>query len=273
MSIGYDLVSPRDFNNYWSGCTAYKYDKASGEVSAWHIIGIEEEDEHNNEYAIECSCALNRYGRRGIPDTVSVTCDVLFSSPEWIIHRFALGYVPVQDTTLVYISAETDDRRMRKGTSLGQAEFQGLLFREGDDQACKDLPEGLVTRVLRPDDTPSLADGIAKVLSYGNNPSMRRNISRTVAMLKSNDAVKKFFNDRDAYIVVPNFDTALVKTTAQAAILLYNGKYLGHVRSRKGATRLTVRHTEYPSEGARELAQAGITDLIVPMVADSISFS
>lgn len=279
MSIGYDMVTPHDFINYFCGCSAFNYNPDTGRVKAWVISDLYDPDEYG--YANECTVRLTEPTTREdrynllLGKSRDVDCSVLFDSPRWIIHRFSLGYVPMEDGKLVYVAAETTERRMRKGTNLGLAEFSGLLFREDkSDQGDDDRLVGLVTHAHISDATAEIASGIATVLEYGNNPAMRRNIPANEARQRSNQAIKDLLSGKlGTDIVVPSFDTAVIRTgdkRHQAAMLLYNGRYLGQIKLSRGTVTLEARTMGYNDIHAGRLARDGLEALVVPMVVDRV---
>ena len=269
MTIGYDQLRPSDFLAYFEGCIVFHYD---GDVVSPYLMGGFCEDPDGSRYAEDLEVCVYPFGS----DTpVIETVYTLLNTPEWLMHRFPVGYLAMSENELINISVETNSRRMRKGTTLGETEYNGALYGESlSDHVPDALAYGLVNHTGKHYGTADIAQAIADVLSYGNNPAMRTNIPPNAAKVKANAAIKGMFDGEDVSVLVPSFDTAIVRhrSARDTAIVLHNGRLLGRLGYDKETNVVTLYYKlpQYKDKDACRIARTGIELLAVPMLADAV---
>ena len=270
MTIRYDQLHPGDWTSYFEGCIVFYFD---GITVVPYRIGGFSSDPDEQEWACDCECVLYHSSDRN--NSMLVSIEELLNEPQWLLHRFPIGYLAIDNDTLINISVETNHRRMRKGTTFSELEYHGSLFGEEiSDQVPDNIARRLVNYNGQGYSTGALSLAVANVLTYGNNPAMRTNIPINEAKSKANKGIKDMMASEDVNVCVPSFDTALIRhrSTRDVAIVLHNGRLLGRLVYDKENNSTTLFYTlpTYEDKDARRIARHGIELLAVPMIADSV---
>jgi hypothetical protein len=230
MSTGYEGVVVEDFSRYFSGGIAWHY--RDGEVTSYIIGDISEE--YDGELAEKFSVIMDSN-----KDELEVEVRDLFHSREWVIHRFPVLYVPIQNNTaLSAISLEPRHSRMRKSACFSN------MIRLQPVQTT--LPSNLTfSGHVSVRDARS---GLERVLSYGNHtlfPNATRWKYDSTA-----DVLALFDPDTPARVVVPESHTAFVSTEDKSTVMiLHSANILGKIVLEEGEPVLYSSHHLSYEEG------------------------
>lgn len=220
MAIGYEDMCVRDAYNYFQGCWAFRVTNNGQRVTAF-TLDMSYDGEYEDALAHDHEFSAHDWDGHG----TIVLGDELFSTDEWITHRFQLGYVPLGNNGLARVDAEPVSSRMCKG--LQGAHCRSLPVVAGNDT----MHSRLIRRVQATLNTDRLPQGIAKVLSLGTPPVMRSRVPLPEAYVRARTNVMDYMRERSQLVFVPDFRMALVKhrTDRTRAYILYNGAHIGHL--------------------------------------------
>ena len=280
--IDYKDLTRVDFTNYWGNCFVFKYDSTTREVTPWGIVdqvygadgtpSVTGPIETGRAKLINASIPNNLIpkdeNRNSIVDgenVVLVPIEDLFNRPEYITHRFQVGYVRTPSDTLYQLSLEPMMRRMSKGTSFNNLQMHGIACNgtNDSDPLAPRVRDYLLGRLSHGYEKTDILRAISDVLQVGHTPCMRRNVDRARASATSHEEVLGMLRgDHDQRVVVPDFSTAIVghRNITGRATVLQHGTFVGTLSLSKDREEvvLTASSTKYVDREARKLARVAV---------------
>jgi hypothetical protein len=225
---------------YFDGCTGFKYLIDEGVVVPFDLeVCRTDEDEEDRPMFVDVDHYVNYAPYVGI-SKVEVKLPAseyeyvsgldLLERPEYIISRFPVGYVPIENyTKLVRLTAQPTSRLAQKGTCARFFIYHDVV-KLYDDATSGQLAVVQASRRAAVSDREVMV-GIASVLSTGTPPVMRRVIAERSALRNSRQHVLDLFENPDRRVAVPSFNVAIVKhrSHSQQGYVLYGGRLIGEV--------------------------------------------
>jgi hypothetical protein len=279
MSTGYLDMCPHDFDSYMMGCYVFRYHPEEQQVTAWQHGGIYDYDDEDDGDARECSCMLTRIGAH---DQVCMNIGELFDSPNWVVHRFPIGYIAIMGgTKLVRLASEPYERRMRKGTNFDYVRGQDIV------STCEQMIPPAVQSMLSSYAFNALShsscmwnvlllEGLCEQLALGNDRPFHNSVPRNLSRTRSRAMVRDVLdptNERTVAALSP--EVAVVGSKrGKRAVVLYNGRILGTLRPTGSKVVLeSDYHLSFEKGAIRNTVMASVETTIMPMVCNQTIWS
>lgn len=259
MSIGYHNVTVYDWNCYFGGGYAWHRDEA-GNVSVWTMNRIAEEDEEDsyaNEYAHEFRTYMRPAHDAG--DGRWVDVHTLFTSPDWIVHRFPIMYGVSDEGNLLCMSFEPMQRRMHK--SVSSANFRTVSPLLGSAFSAPRTS------------ADSAARAVCRVLEYGHSTPFPTPEGQAPPRDSRHD-IHGMLTGNGTKCVVPQTWLAFVIDDEDSEVchVLRNRDLVGTMSyDKEGKLVLSTSYANaIEDNNTRELALKGLQSTLAPIVGDVI---
>jgi hypothetical protein len=289
--IPYEDITVGDAQLYWNGCTCFVHNSETGIVSPYRlVIEVETEydeddepredsrgdmfDEYSAYLAPSCAYGTGRWvsGRR------------LFKGPEYIMHRFAVEYVPIFDeegkaTRVVRVCVEPLGRMAFKGLNTREVTYLPLIEVANARAIAARYGTVGIEPILLAYAAPAFEDGdelqrgIAAVLSVGTPPSMRRLITEEEASRNARALVRDLFTG-DSTVAVPDYSLCVVKHRSHndMGYVLYRGNVLGTVRYADGEVHFVGTLGSSANAVVRDAVRKGKQSLVNRLITNNITW-
>lgn len=279
--IPYENITISDARMYWSGACVFVVDGIGTDAVTVspQYLDIDDTEDHGARFDNHgvSLCPL-RSGFHPTPEARRLVGSELFMSPEYILHRFPVEYVPVNGT-VVRVTVEPTDRRAFKG--LTASHVTGLPILPGvQTDVDSDQPETveLYHRVTSSTNwlTTSrswdeFCRGVASVLEVGIPSCMERAVPRVTASRNAKALVASMFADEAKNVAVPDFSAVVIRgqTDRNSGLVIHRGRIIGNVSYADGTV------TYSPSEPATGNARvrAGQIAVAQHLITDTIDGS
>jgi len=270
MSTGYDNMTVRDFSSYFIGSMAF-FCYPDGEVRAFRLCRVRGNSEYEGELAREHACIAEDLlsGKE-----LCVGIGTLVDSQAWLIHRFPVNYITVDDKRLMSICTEPSERRMSKGTHYGHIKTRAPFM---DTLAPSSTPPHLQQEILSPLLRHVLSEqdigvALAKVLSYGQHPYFKGvyTTPKRCCFTEVRDMLES--TDSKTRVVVPDSHTAFIlRKAGGSALFIHNGAYVGTAEVKDGVVFITTsQHKSFKGKTERAMVQEGITATCVRLLGNTV---
>lgn len=295
--IGYNNLTHYDWSHYFEGGVCF-HRQDNGHVSAYqmcHLIDYEHEaydedgeliDQDESFVDQEHSCLLVLVGTSAIVEPgkeLAMSLRTLFQSPDWIVHRFQLGYVPIGDNELAFVGMEPTASRMTKSLNAQNLYTYGILSAQDEEgrqvivSTLDKIQRGLTAgRSLRHDRWRDVWSGICKVLSYGKCPTFGRtsHLTATSTVARVRDMLCTQVADRIESIICPDFTTAIVahRSATRVGYVVTNGSVVGTLTCATGRVVLHASNTQWKDKVTRKLAKEALIEKAKRLYADTVIF-
>ena len=237
--IGYDHTTTADAQMYFGGCIAWHYVKKLDRVVPFTIpTRLDTDvrmfrDARFRLHTVRKDLFDYKYGSK------MVTGATLTESPDYIIHRIPIEYVPVNNGQyLTRVTLERRSRRALKGSVMSNAVGRPILTSLEHVEAVDTteraahitMHNGGMGNPYTTRAREALIAGVAEVLTIGTPDCMARVISREDASDRARDVVRQVLLG-ERKVAVPDFSTAVVahRTKKHLSYVLHQGVYIGEV--------------------------------------------
>lgn len=267
MSIGYEDMHSNDFNNYMCGTYAFKLEEGGKAVRAYSHLGIADDyeaDAHNSTCTMR-ECMEGDHQRINVGE--------MFSSPEWITHRFPTGYLSVNNNTrLIRIALEPWERRMRKGLDFGSLRMMSIIEIGRNPKLSPKLVHRIRTFGGGTPDTLQLLDGICQQLRLGQTTSFGGLITASQAKARAVKAVTNLLSNPVSTALAINPELAIIKPVGktQQGTVLNNGSVIGTVEMGEELVFTSPVLRDYATRDLRIVARRGLKSLINRTITSNI---